>query len=75
MENEGFGKLENEVVQVGDVMYDAALFYAEKSRKPNFDVPERFILTTCHRAENTDDPTIACHTSLSNRNQHRLQHR
>ncbi len=56
LENEGFGKLENEVVQVGDVMYDAALFYAEKSRKPAFDVPEKFILTTCHRAENTDDP-------------------
>ncbi len=56
LENEGFGKLENEVVQVGDVMYDAALFYAEKSRKPDFDVPEKFILTTCHRAENTDDP-------------------
>jgi len=56
LENEGFGKLENEVVQVGDVMYDAALFYADKSRKPNFNVPEKFILTTCHRAENTDDP-------------------
>lgn len=56
LENEGFGKLENEVVQVGDVMYDAALFYADKSRKPNFEVPDKFILTTCHRAENTDDP-------------------
>jgi UDP-GlcNAc3NAcA epimerase len=56
LDNEGFGKLENEVVQVGDVMYDAALFYADKSRKPDFEVPEKFILTTCHRAENTDDP-------------------
>jgi UDP-GlcNAc3NAcA epimerase len=56
LENEGFGKLENEVFQVGDVMYDAALFYADKSRKPDFEVPEKFILTTCHRAENTDDP-------------------
>ena len=56
LENEGFEKLENEVIQVGDVMYDAALFYSDKSRKPDFVVPEKFILTTCHRAENTDDP-------------------
>ncbi|MEP6406139.1 MAG: UDP-N-acetylglucosamine 2-epimerase (non-hydrolyzing) [Marinobacter sp.] len=46
---------------VGDVMYDAALFYKRKSRKP--DLPEGlniesngFVLCTIHRAENTDDP-------------------
>ena len=46
---------------VGDVMYDAALFYAERS--PEADVLGRFdlekgsyALTTVHRAENTDDP-------------------
>lgn len=55
LRNEGFDQLDIEVSQVGDVMYDAALFYASKSRKPNFEVPEKFILTTCHRAENTDD--------------------
>ena len=56
LENEGFGKLENQVERVGDVMYDAALFYADKSRKPEFEVPQKFILATCHRAENTDAP-------------------
>jgi UDP-GlcNAc3NAcA epimerase len=50
------------VHKVGDVMYDVALFYGEKARatsallqKLNL-VPGRFVLATCHRAENTDDP-------------------
>lgn len=46
---------------VGDVMYDAALFYKEKAREPKFpsgfDLEgEGFVLCTIHRAENTDDP-------------------
>ena len=41
---------------VGDVMLDAALYYQAHARKPKFDVPEKFILATIHRAENTDDP-------------------
>lgn len=45
---------------VGDVMYDAALFYADRASKPAwFDALEvqssGFILATIHRAENTDD--------------------
>lgn len=45
---------------VGDVMYDAARFYARLARKPSwFDrlgVPAgTFVLCTVHRAENTDD--------------------
>ena len=50
------------VVLVGDVMYDAALFYAELARKRSH-VLERlgltskgYVLATVHRAENTDDP-------------------
>ena len=46
----------------GDVMYDAAIFYKNqvdnKSNiltKLNINIGE-YILTTCHRAENTDDP-------------------
>ena len=42
---------------VGDVMYDAALFYKNKANKPIwFDSLnlENFILCTIHRAENTD---------------------
>ena len=43
---------------VGDVMYDATLYYQSKARKPvtiaiNDDQP--FVLCTIHRAENTDD--------------------
>jgi UDP-GlcNAc3NAcA epimerase len=38
---------------VGDVMYDAALFYREKAVLPE---RENFVLATVHRAENTDDP-------------------
>ena len=57
--NEGIA--EGKVKLVGDVMYDAALFYKEKARKPN--LPEEiaiqgggFVLCTIHRAENTEDP-------------------
>jgi UDP-GlcNAc3NAcA epimerase len=46
---------------VGDVMYDASLFYRDRARKPGwFDTlsvePGTFVLATVHRAENTDDP-------------------
>lgn len=46
---------------VGDVMYDAALFYRDRARKPSWfsDLPVTegaFVLATIHRAENTDDP-------------------
>jgi len=46
---------------VGDVMYDAALFYRDRAKKPDwFDNPpvadSNFVLATIHRAENTDDP-------------------
>ena len=53
---EGFENIDATIVKSGDVMQDAALFYAERARAPHFDVPERFILATIHRAENTDDP-------------------
>ncbi len=52
---EGYDNLPNKLVKSGDVMQDAALFYSKKSRKPNFDIPNNFILATIHRAENTDD--------------------
>lgn len=38
----------------GDVMCDAAAFYASKSRRPQGDLPDKFVLCTLHRAENTD---------------------
>ena len=46
---------------VGDVMFDASLFYRHRNQKPEwFDrlglAPNEFVLATIHRAENTDDP-------------------
>ncbi len=57
--NEGIA--EDKVKLVGDVMYDAALFYKEKARKPQLPAEpdiqgDGFVLCTIHRAENTDDP-------------------
>jgi len=50
---------------VGDVMYDAALFYRDRARQPRwFDAlgiaDGAFVLATVHRAENTDDPARLC---------------
>ena len=39
---------------VGDVMLDAAIYYKERARKPQLDLPGKFILATIHRAENTN---------------------
>ena len=49
------------VVQAGDVMYDAALYYADRAAKlPTMSTlglkPKAYCLSTIHRAENTDDP-------------------
>lgn len=46
---------------VGDVMYDASLFYRNRAREPDWFAalgvtPDEFVLATIHRAENTDDP-------------------
>jgi UDP-GlcNAc3NAcA epimerase len=43
------------VALVGDVMLDASMYYKEFTRKPQADLPHRFILSTIHRAENTDN--------------------
>ena len=46
------------ILQVGDVMYDAALYYRARSKRPEWwqDIPENYVLATIHRAENVDDP-------------------
>jgi UDP-GlcNAc3NAcA epimerase len=52
----------NGVHDVGDVMYDVALFYRDRARQQSailstLELTGRgFALATCHRAENTDDP-------------------
>ena len=57
--NEGFANKNVQVLKVGDVMQDSALYFAERA---NFDfnkypeVPAKdFVLATIHRAENTDN--------------------
>lgn len=50
------------VHNVGDVMYDVALFYRDRARQQSAILNDlqlvegEFALVTCHRAENTDDP-------------------
>lgn len=57
LENEGFAGKPVKVMQVGDVMQDAALLFAEEAAAPaGGDLPEGFVLATLHRAENTDNP-------------------
>jgi len=55
LKKEGFDNFPSLIVKNGDVMQDAAIFYSEKAQKPDFDVPEKFVICTLHRAENTDD--------------------
>ena len=57
LRNEGFDSKTARVLQVGDVMQDAAIFFAKRAVPPlGFELPQGFILATLHRAENTDDP-------------------
>lgn len=52
---EGYDNLDIQINKSGDVMQDAAIFYTQKSRKPEMDLPQNYVLATIHRAENTDD--------------------
>lgn len=57
LEREGFADKPIEVMQVGDVMQDSAEFFAQRATQPqDFSIADGFILTTLHRAENTDNP-------------------
>jgi len=62
LEKEGFNELPVRIFNYGDVMKDAALYYAEKAQLKS-DILRRigvkkFILATIHRQENTDSPEI-----------------
>ena len=56
------GISENKIFLVGDVMYDAALYYGKQVEEESNILeqyrlqPQQYILATIHRAENTDDP-------------------
>lgn len=57
LKSEGFDNKPIEVIKVGDVMQDCAEFFAKSAEKPkDFTSSDSFILTTLHRAENTDSP-------------------
>lgn len=53
------------VVLTGDVMKDAARAFLPLARKPQVDVPEKFVLCTLHRAENTDNSEVLKELMLS----------
>lgn len=58
LENEGF---KDGIHNIGDVMYDAVLMFKERSKEKEYMLneigvsKENYILTTIHRAENTND--------------------
>ena len=51
---EGFDNFPSEIYDVGDIMKDVAYFY-QKLEQEVVGIPEKFVLSTIHRAENTDD--------------------
>lgn len=55
LRNEGFGSFGCDILKCGDVMYDAAMFYKSKACKPAAKLPQKYMLCTIHRAENTDN--------------------
>lgn len=62
LEAEGFATFNSKIENIGDVMYDVALYYSQYSVKKstilnNLSLNNKpFILATLHRQENTDDP-------------------
>jgi UDP-GlcNAc3NAcA epimerase len=58
LKNEGYDNIDTQIVLTGDVMQDAALYYAQKSEEKSTVISkiglEKFALTTLHRPENTD---------------------
>ena len=56
LKKEGFDNFDCKIIKSGDVMQDAALFYKQYAKKPeNIEIKDNYILSTIHRAENTDD--------------------
>lgn len=58
LQKEGYDDFNCKIILSGDIMQDAVLYYTEQSGKKvklPADIPERFILCTLHRAENTDN--------------------
>ena len=57
LHSEGFKKKPVDIALVGDVMFDATIYFGKFARPPEgFFADSQFVLSTVHRAENTDDP-------------------
>lgn len=58
LQSEGVDKWQTQVNLSGDVMQDGAIFYKELAEKPiDLELDGEFVLSTIHRAENTDSVT------------------
>lgn len=55
LKKEGYNNINCKILKTGDVMQDGAIFYKNLAKKPNFEIEKKYILSTIHRAENTDD--------------------
>jgi len=62
LKHEGYDALDIQVVKNGDVMQDGAIFYKDLAVEPSISLNDEYILSTIHRAENTDD--IECLTAI-----------
>ncbi len=60
LKHEGFDSFPTKIIKNGDVMQDAALYYAEKAQSKSTIIKalnlKDFVLATVHRQENTDNP-------------------
>jgi len=55
LKNESYENFDCKIINSGDVMQDGAMFYKDFAVKPNYQIEDNYILSTLHRAENTDD--------------------
>ena len=55
LEKEGYNNLNCKIIKSGDVMQDGAIFYKNYAKKPSLEIKSNYILSTIHRAENTDN--------------------
>ena len=57
IEKEGL-RQDQQIHNVGDIMYDAVLYYTNKRREVNIHPHQQYVLLTLHRAENTDNEEV-----------------
>ena len=56
LKSEGYDTFNIIIKNVGDIMYDSAIFYGKLANKETqYNTNEKYVLATIHRAENTDD--------------------